>query len=88
MKQLSKSSAFTATTNDGHKFYGEVVKEIPRQQEPLDDLPSDDLLWASMFQGSWASNVPNARCYAEPLVESPIVLPTIVECAIYGRELK
>jgi hypothetical protein len=29
----------------------------------------------------------NARCYAEPLVRAPIILPTVVDCAVYGREI-
>lgn len=40
--------------------------------------------------GQWHNGIriTNARCYAEPLIKSPVILPDILETAVFGSQTK
>ena len=94
MDQLAQSvdsKPCVARTDDGKEYVGEIVNgPIPGPDGFYGKIVNDEdrvNVFDGLFSGATWSNAPqNSRYSPEPLVESRIVLPDVVECAIFGRQ--
>jgi hypothetical protein len=89
VKQLGKFGAnkrIVAVTDNGAEYIGEITTDQPRMESvcwgtsPVENEHVFDSLLAA---ATWHNGPHSAE---PPLVESPIVLPDILECAIFGRQ--